>query len=407
MKILHIIAYSPVRPTFGGALRMHHILRLLAARHDVTVVAFGEDAEAEAYQAEFGHRLRAVHMVPFRWTTRYRRLAQLVAFWREKSYFYSAVHTRRMEETIRRLVRENAYDVVLTEFSSMGSYEFETTAVKVLDSHNIEYDNFRRVWEKTRSPLRKLHYYDEYRKFAKEEIENYRRQDVVFFTSERDRSLVAASLPGVRTAVVPNGVDAAYFAPGGAKPEPATLVFTGAMSYVPNNDGAIWFLDHVFPKILERVPEARVAIVGIQPPKELLRRNSSNVLVTGYVDDVRPYVHGASAFIVPLRMGGGTRLKVLEAMAMRIPIVSTSIGCEGINVRDEESILIADEPSAFADAVVRVLSDAALRARLTAAGAELVHREYEWQVVGEGIERLLLEAVAAGPTRTRTGKEPR
>jgi glycosyltransferase involved in cell wall biosynthesis len=398
MKILHIIPYSPVRPTFGGALRMHHILRLLSERHEVTVAAFGSPDEALAYQEAYGNRLAAVHMVPFRWTTRYRRFAQFLAYWKEKSYFYSAVMSATMEETLRRLVRENRFDVVLTEFSSMGCYTFDTDAVKVLDSHNIEYDNFRRVWEKTSSPLRKLHYYDEYKKFAREEMVNYRRQDVVFFTSERDRSLVAGRLPGVRTEVVPNGVEGAYFAPSAVVPDPFSIVFTGAMSYVPNTDGALWFLDEVFPLILREIPEARIAIVGINPPTELLRRNGPNVTVTGYVDDVRPYVHRASAFVVPLRMGGGTRLKVLEAMAMRKPIVSTRIGCEGIDVRDQESILMADDPAEFARAVVRVLRDEALRARLSAAGAELVRTSYDWEVIGATVERILA-GVIAGPRR--------
>jgi glycosyltransferase involved in cell wall biosynthesis len=380
---------------------MHHILRLLAARHEVTVAAFGGPDEARAYQEAYGDRLAAVHMVPFRWTTRHRRLAQFLAFWKEKSYFYSAVMSAPMEATLRRLVKETDFDVVLTEFSSMGCYTFETGAVKVLDSHNIEYDNFRRVWEKTSSPLRKLHYYDEYKKFAREEMVNYRNQDAVFFTSERDRALVAGRLPGVRTEVVPNGVDSAYFAPSDAVPDPYALVFTGAMSYVPNNDGALWFLDEVFPLVLREIPEASVSIVGIQPPKELLRRNGPHVTVTGYVDDVRPYVHRASAFVVPLRMGGGTRLKVLEAMAMRKPIVSTRIGCEGIDVRDDESILMADDPASFAAAVVRVLRDAALRARLTEAGAALVRSSYDWEVIGASVERLLASLTAGRSPRRR------
>jgi glycosyltransferase involved in cell wall biosynthesis len=394
MKILQILPYSPVRPTFGGALRMHHLLRMLVARHEVTVIAYGEEGEARQYHEEFGSGLKAVHIVPHRWANRYRRLGQVFAFWSKHSYFYSAAMSSVMQETIRRVLRDEAFDIVQTEFASMGCFSLATDAVKILDSHNIEYDNFRRVWLKTRSPFRKLHYYDEYRKFAWEEIANYRNQDALFLTSARDKELIDCSLPDMPKFVVPNGVDASYFTPSPQEPEPFSLVFTGAMSYFPNNDAAVYFLDNVFPLILREIPEAKFHIVGIQPPKELLKRNSSNVVVTGYVDDVRPYVYRSSAFVVPLRMGGGTRLKVLEAMAMRKPIVSTSIGCEGINVRQEESILIADDPETFARSVVRVLRDAELRRRLTEAGYELMKNEYEWEVIGRSVDRIYQELLA-------------
>ena len=395
MKILQILPYSPVQPTFGGALRMHHLLRMLCARHEVTVIAYGRPEAAAEYKAEFGPGLKAVHMVQYRWTARYRRLAQLVSFWGRHSFFYSTAKSRAMEETILRVVAEGNFDIIQTEFASMGCFEIPGRAVKVLDSHNIEYDNFRRVWLKTKAPFRKLHYFDEYKKFHREEIDNYRNQDVLFLTSQRDKELIDTELPDMPKYVVPNGVDGAYFAPSAQTPEPSSIVFTGAMSYFPNNDGIYYFLDNIFPLILREIPEAKIYVVGIQPPKELLARNSHNVIVTGYVDDVRPYVYRSSVFVVPLRMGGGTRLKVLEAMAMKKPIVSTSIGCEGIDVRHDESILIADEPAAFAASVVTLLRDAELRARLVERGYELMQKEYEWAVIGESVEeifRTLLEA---------------
>lgn len=401
MKILQILPYSPVQPTFGGALRMHHLLRMLCERHEVTVIVFGKPGQEQEYKREFGPGLKAVHFVPYRWTARYRRIAQLTSFWSAHSFFYSTAKSIRMEQEILKVVREGDFDIIQTEFASMGCYNIPGRAVKILDSHNIEYDNFRRVWLKTRAPLRKLHYYDEYRKFYKEELANYRNQDVLFLTSQRDKELIDAELPERAKYVVPNGVDGAYFAPSLQTPEPWSIVFTGAMSYFPNNDGMYYFLDNIFPLILKEIPEAKLYVVGIHPPKELLRRNSHNVTVTGFVDDVRPFVYRSSVFVVPLRMGGGTRLKVLEAMAMKKPIVSTSIGCEGINVRHDESILIADDPASFADSVVKLLGDAALRQRLVDRGYELMKNEYEWEVIGNSVEQIfrqLLEKAGRSPT---------
>jgi len=296
--------------------------------------------------------------------------------------------SRQMQNTIDMVLSENNFDIVQTEFSSMGCYTLPNTIVKILDSHNVEYDNFRRMWLKTSSPLRKLHYFDEYKKFYHEELENYKSQDALFVTSSRDKQILDADLPNLPKYVVPNGVDASYFAPSPQSPEPYSMVFTGAMSYIPNSDAMLYFLDSIFPLIQREIPEAKIYIVGSGPPKELLRRATDKIVITNFVDDVRPYVYRSSIFVVPLRMGGGTRLKILEAMAMKKPIVTTSIGCEGIHVRHNESALIADDPETFAQYAVRLLRDAGLGRQLTTNGFELMNAEYEWNVIGTQINSL-------------------
>jgi glycosyltransferase involved in cell wall biosynthesis len=238
------------------------------------------------------------------------------------------------------------------------------------------------MWLNARSPLRRLHYWSEYRKFYREEIYACSNHDAILVTSERDKQILDRDLPDSSKYVIPNGVDAAYFKPGTEKPEPFSLVFTGAMSYAPNSDGMLHFLEHIFPRILKQIPQMKIYIVGSGPPRALLSRASSNVIVTGFVEDVRPFVWRSGIYVVPLRMGGGTRLKVLEAMAMKKPIVTTSIGAEGINVCDGESALLADEPEQFADAVVRLSQDINLQQKLTANGYDLMLRQYEWSVIG-------------------------
>ncbi len=388
MKILHIMPYSPVPPVFGGALRMYHLLNMMSRNHNVTVIVFGmEDGLAE-FKKEFGDRLTGMHFVPFRWTRTYRRYAQLLSFASSKSFMHSIVYSKQMQETISRVLNTGSFDLIQTEFATMGCYSLPDGIPKILDSHNVEYDNFRRIWLKSRSPLRRLHYYDEYKKYYHEELANYRKQDVLFVTSERDKQILDEELPLLPKYVIPNGVDAKYFAPSEQTPEPYSLVFTGAMSYVPNYDGMLYFLDNIFPLIQKEIPQIKVYIVGGGPPKELVQRANEHIVVTGYVDDVRPYVYRSSAFIVPLRMGGGTRLKVLEAMAMKKPIVSTSIGCEGIEVTHNESILIADEPVAFAQQTIQLLRNANVRNTLISNAYVLMQSRYEWNVIGKQVEEL-------------------
>jgi len=176
-------------------------------------------------------------------------------------------------------------------------------------------------------------------------------------------------------------------------------VFTGIMAYSPNADGVAWFLDEIFPKIVAKEPRAKVTIVGSDPGRRLLRRASSNVTFTGYVDDVRPYVHSAVVSVVPLRMGGGTRLKIIESLGMMSPVVSTPIGAEGLDLVDGEHALIAAEPQAFADAVLRIFSDRGLCEKLSRNGLRLVQERYEWSVIGTALEKTLRDAIASPGSR--------
>jgi glycosyltransferase involved in cell wall biosynthesis len=199
-------------------------------------------------------------------------------------------------------------------------------------------------------------------------------------------------------------VDSAYFRPAGVEPEPDTLVFTGVMKYLPNSDGIRWFLAEVLPLVRESVPGVRLLVVGADPPPDLRRMASGGVTLTGRVGDVRPYVDRAAVSIVPLRMGGGTRLKIVEAFAMKKPVVSTTVGAEGIDVADGESILLADEPRAFADAVVRLLRDGRLREKLVRNAYALMMDRYEWSVIGGILEEGYAAALG---TRDRAGRRER
>lgn len=410
MNILHIMPYSPVPPDFGGALRVYHLLKNLAKDHSVTVATIGWPEDAYDFREYFQSQLKEVHILPRGWRRKYKRLSQFYSFCSRRSHFRLLGTSRELQIRLDELCKHNQFDIVITEFAHMAFYRLETDAVKILDAHNVEYNNFRQMWMNARSMPRRIHYEREYKKFQREEIEACSKQDAIFTTSIQDKILLDHDVPSVPKFVVPNGVDTSYFRESpGAEIEPYSLVFTGMMGYSPNNDGIIDFLDNTFPLILEKVPRAKLYVVGARPPKHLLSWARDNVVVTGYVDDVRPYVWKSSVYVVPLRMGSGTRLKITEAMSMKKPIVTTTIGCEGIDVVHGESAMIADDPQSFANAVIELLNNGALRAKLTAKSSEIVREQYEWKVITEKMGKVLASLVEQHRTtlmHQRTNHEP-
>jgi glycosyltransferase involved in cell wall biosynthesis len=291
-----------------------------------------------------------------------------------------------MQKKLDQVLEADNYDIVQMEFPMMGHFDLKTDAIKILDEHNIEYDNFYGWWKTSQKPIRKAHYYREFKKSYHEEISACRKMDAIFVVSERDKMILNKEVPSKPKILIPNGVDTSYFRSNGENIEPYSMVFTGMMGYYPNYDGILYFLDEIFPLIIKRIPEAKIYIVGNRPPKILQDRSADNVIVTGFVDDVRPYVWRSSVYVVPLRMGGGTRLKVLEALAMKKPVITTSIGCEGIDVKDGESVIIEDSPEQFAERTIELLNNLAMRKALSLNGYELIRATYDWEIITQKMD---------------------
>lgn len=393
MKILYLIPYLPTPPDFGGALRMYHILKHLVAHHEVTVAGFSEYGDRVQFEEAFPELIGHTHFLQRKWE-KYHRLNQLLSLFTSHSYWYNWAQSAKLEKIVRRLVRRGQFDFIIGEFATMGHFDLDTDAVRILDAHNVEYDNFRRMRAVKGAPLHKWFYNREYKKCYSEEVQAFKRHDALFVTSRRDGELIKEDAPAPRQYVIPNGVQMDYFYPSKTEQEPFSIVFTGAMEYLPNNDGMIYFLEAIFPIIQKRVPQAKVYVVGKNPPPALRKYQSDSVTITGFVEDVRPYVDQAKVFVVPLNMGSGTRLKVVEALAMKKPVVSTSIGCEGIDVENEKHLLIRDDPAAFAEAVISLFEDRDLRERLITNGYELVKQHYDWSVIGQSIDQALSDLIS-------------
>jgi glycosyltransferase involved in cell wall biosynthesis len=259
-----------------------------------------------------------------------------------------------------------------------------------MSAHNVETDIWQRYYETEVNWLKRWYIGEQWRKVRKFEIEALRWVEGVLAVSEQDRARLAASRPGLRTAVIPNGVDVGYFRPA---PQPAGrqhLVFTGSMDWRPNQDAARYFARQILPLLRQENPDIECTFVGRDPPADIRALATiAGMRITGTVDDVRPYVERAAVYVVPLRIGGGSRLKILEAMAMGRAVVSTTVGAEGLDVVHDRHVLLADDPREFAESVLQLLGDPDRCQRLAAEGRRLVEQRYEWGALSDELGRFV------------------
>lgn len=413
LQLLYLSQFPPSPPTYGAQRRIQGLLTALGRHHDVTAVALiSPDLDAHEAEASMRAYCHDVVLVPARmWAGPTKRLLQLRALLSSKSYEHHFFNLPGLLPRLQRLLRAKAYDVVNVEHPFLAHLPLGVAPagaprpVRVLDEHNIEFDLARQQAGEEHGLARRVHNAANWPKVQREEVEAFRTYDGVTFCSEADEARARTLVPQLRAVVVPNAVDVREFQPSPQLPPPdgRTVMFFGAINYFPNVDGLLYLLTEVWPLIARQHPEARLKIVGQHPTPEILAFRGPRVEVTGKVDDVRVHLSSAAVTIVPLRVGGGTRFKILEAMAMARPVVSTSLGAEGIAARPGQDLLLADDAAGLAEAVGRVLSNPALGAELGLAGRALVEAHYSWDAAAGRLEgffqQLLAERDAAGTLR--------
>ncbi|HTV64488.1 MAG TPA: glycosyltransferase [Bryocella sp.] len=402
---MHVLYFSPriCWPTISGAhLRDFYFARHLARHAQLTYVGLVNDdagAQTEQLRARLGNG------------------ADVIAWRRERSYqpanilrglvgptplnvlnFTSAAVASDLEQ----LLRTQTFDVAQIESMHLVAYARQIRLVAprtrvILDWHNIESEILDRYAQQGRNPLRSWYAQRTSSLSHGVEAELLRLCHAHTVCSERERDVLLARVPEARIEVVGNGVDCAFFAGTPAESgERRDLLFMGRMDYHANIDAALYFTREVWPLVRKRRPELRLTIVGAEPPRVILALREQGITVTGTVEDVRPFYRSALVSVVPLRVGGGTRLKVLEAMAAGTPVVSTALGAEGLAITPGKDILIADTPETMADAIVSLRANTSVWQALTASGGDLVRAKYDWEVVGEALWRLHAEQVEKG-----------
>jgi sugar transferase (PEP-CTERM/EpsH1 system associated) len=384
----------------GGKIRSYNMLKALKRNCRITYLTLDDgtaDNTARELAGEYCHDLVCVpHRRREKFTTGfYVELAlNLVS---DLPYAIKKYEAPEMRAEITRLVAAQRIDVLVCDFLAPAvNVPPNLDCTTVLFQHNVEAMIWKRHYEVQTNAARKAYLYRQWQKMRAFEAKACPLFDSVIAVSREDREQMQQEYRLDNVFDVPTGVDTAYFRPSG---KTATrrhhLVFTGSMDWLPNEDGIRYFTDQIMPRIKQSVPDVTLTVVGRDPYPSLveLSKRDPSVTVTGRVDDVRPYMEEAAVYIVPLRIGGGTRLKIYEAMAMEKPVVSTTIGAEGLPVTDGAEIVLADTPDSFAAAVVRLLQQENLSAEIGQRAATTVRAKFGWESVADSFAAICERAM--------------
>ena len=400
MKILWLNAGLLLPLDKGGKLRTWHVMRHLAQRHTITYLSFAEPAQtADERQGmrEVCDRLQTVPRTDAQKGTAAFYLDAARYLVNPLPYAIAKYRSAAYAARLRTLLAENDFDVVVCDFLPPAvNLPSPIRVPSVLFTHNVEAEIWRRHAETATNPVSRALLRQQWRRMLRFERATLSRFDHVLAVSQADADTFARLYPGALDGlvqVVKTGVDTSYFAPMPDTARRAHLVFTGSMDWLPNEDGMLYFARDILPHIRAAEPGVTVSIVGRAPTPAVRRlADDAGIEVTGRVDDVRPHVAAGDVYVVPLRIGGGTRLKIFEAMSMGKAVVSTTIGAEGLPVTQGKNIVIADQPAEFAEAVVRLVRDQAARQQIEAAARRLVVDHYYWSAFAKDFETALLSA---------------
>ena len=385
MKILFLSPTVPYPLTDGGRIRVYNLLKHISQQYEVTLVALetqDTDAESISHIQQLGIH---VHLVPAPSTLNSVSLKTLIsAFFKRQPFTVARYNVPAYRKKIRQLLSSINFDLVHYEMLHTAQFFSETDLPRVLAQQNVDSAIWRRLKSETIRPLYKFAYWTQQLAFHRYERVMSPKFDAITCTSEIDAAVFQEHCPEDTVKVIPNGVDITHFQPDYEAEEPAHLIYIGSMDWYPNEDAVSFFIEEVFPKIQKEVPEVKFSIVGGNPTARIKTlAGKEGITVTGRVDEIKPYFSKATVFVVPLRIGSGTRLKILEALAMGKAVVSSTVGAEGLNLKDGEEIFIADDPKNFAAAVIQLITDSALRRSIGKNGRARVEKDYDWQNIGQ------------------------
>ena len=395
MKILFLSPTVPFPLTDGGRIRVFNLLKQIAEKSEVTLLALETqttDAEGVAELQQFGIQ---VHLVPNAPTLPRVSFGTLLkAFFKRQPITVARYDVPTYRQKFRELITNETFDLVHYEMFHIAQFQTETDLPSVLSQQNVDSAIWRRLCSETTNPFYKFAYWTQQLAFQRYERVLSPKFDVVTCTSDIDATVFQQHCAEDAIEIIPNGVDVTHYLPDYSSEASAHLIYIGSMDWYPNEDAVAFFTDEVLPRIQEKVPDVAFSIVGGNPSTRVQKlAEREGVVVTGRVPEIKPYFAEATVFVVPLRIGSGTRLKILEALAMGKAIVSTTVGAEGLDLRDGEEIFIADEPIAFADAVTRLLTDSELRRRMGESGRARVERDYDWRSIGEKLHGVYTKIV--------------
>lgn len=378
MRILFLSRWYPYPPNNGSKLRIWNLLRALGQRYEVTLVSFTDPAEEAPDVASLKDIIREVYTVPWR-EFNSGSLRALLGFFSPEPRWMVDTYSRPMADTISQVLASQKYDLVIASQLIMGSYAASFSGVPAL-LEEVELGVYFQKQQQASNFLKKIRH-----SLTLIKLKSYLRNLLQHFcgytvVSEQERRLLnAITASDAHVRVIPNCIDLDNYKDVQASVKKDSLIYTGSFRYNANYEAMEWFTHEVFPRILAVIPTAQLVITGDSAGKSI--GPDPHISQVGLVPDIRPWIASSMVSLAPLQTGGGTRLKILEAMALHSPVVATSKGAEGLDARSGEHFLVADSPQDFADAVIRLLKDEAFRASITQAAYRLVEERYNWQNV--------------------------
>src|SRR5438067_11147228 len=395
MKIL-LTLRQPLYPAdTGGKVRSLNIFSRLAKRASIHAVSFADPAADSASIRHMQGLFDGYTAVPWQETKKYS-----FTFYKELltnqfcalPYFLEKCCLPRFRSTVKDLLAREHFDLLFCDFLHTAAPLIECTfRPKIVFEHNVEFQLRKRKWQVEKHPLRKIVFGSEWEKTRPLEAQVCRSFDHVLTVSDEDQQAIRREFGVDHISTLPTGVDTDFFCLSENQSVPGRMVFVGSMDWDPNEDGIVWFLESIYPLIQQSVSNASFVVVGRNPSPRLLAiaAKCPSVEIMGWVPDVRPYLSQAEVVVVPLRVGGGTRVKIPEAMAMAKAVVSTPIGAEGLPFENNKQIRVAERPQHFAEAVVGLLKNAAIRKAMEDAARKEVSGKYDWEAVVDKVEELL------------------
>jgi sugar transferase (PEP-CTERM/EpsH1 system associated) len=400
MKILFLSTELPYPPDSGGRSRDFHLLKELSKEHSITLVSYVHPAVEVAHVDALKEWCQAVHTVPFH--RRYSPLLFLKSLVLGTPYKVLQYTTKEFRLAIFQTLSSTAFDLILCEHVYLTANLPASSTPVIPQNEELAYNVYKRMGESGHVVTR-LYANSQWRKLYRYEMKTYAKHGAFLALSEQELETVKQELPGLSIALVPNGVDVEYFSPNQASTsaEKPQIVFTGSFSYYPNSEAAFYFVEDILPLIRIAVPDVRLFIVGRGPGKKLkeLMEKDASITVTGSVPDVRPFLAQAAVVVVPIRIAGGTRLKILEAWSMAKAVVSTAIGCEGLACEAGRHLMVANTPKDFAEKVIELIRDRTKARSLGINGRALVEEKYRWELIGSALNDFLTTFVQGQKSR--------
>ena len=399
MKILFLSQRFLLPMDTGGKIRTGNILEQLSKFHEITLMSNVESPKDDSYMPDMNRFCKRFIPVQWKEIKRSSPLFFIKLFFQMFSFCPVSVlndYSIRLRKAVEKELARETYDLAVCDFVQSALMFRNVRHLPILlFQHNVESVISHRHISQNTNPVLKLFWWLQWRKMFRFEKKACRHFDMVIAVSETDRDLFRNLYAADNVSTIPTGVNIQYYEPSHHKSTPNSLVFCGSMDWLPNEDAVLFFIHDILPVIHRKIKDIHMTVVGRRPSAALKKQveKISNLTLTGWVDDTRPYIAAGAVFIVPIRIGGGTRMKIYEAMAMGKAVVSTTIGAEGLPVKDNEHLMIADDPGEFGHVIIDLLTDHEKRSRLGKNARDYVKNNFAWQSVARVFSNICTELV--------------